>query len=232
MDLGRIILLPNTLMWYLWVLIIYYFLFGILYHKRNNFDFIFIILLCISLLAACLYEAKMLKELCIKNLLLCAVFFYIGIHFKELIHITLHKSTVAVSIGIIVLNIIYMVITYLIKEHRSLIIDTFSMEINAFAMIITLAYVFQKIVALEKNSFLTFVEKNSLIIYLLHTYFVTAMRVVLLKLNVSNLFIIVVLCTVIPLVITIGISLLVPKIPFLQYIFKPILLVDKLEKKK
>lgn len=152
-------------------------------------------------------------------------------YFKELTHIATNKMIAAVSGSLVVLNIIYMAGTYLINEYRNSLIDALLLEINAFLMIIMLVYIFQKIDAVEKNPFLIFLGKNSLVIYLLHTYFVTAMRVVLLRIGVSSAFIVVTLCTVIPLMITVGTSLLVPRIAVLQYIFRPILIMDKFKNK-
>ncbi|MDE5861676.1 MAG: acyltransferase, partial [Ruminococcus sp.] len=105
-DLIKVILLPDTLMWYLWVLIIYYFLFPLLFNKKHK-SIIFTVLLCISFIATYLYKSEILTQLSIRNLFICAVFFYIGMQFRELISVTDNKVIVAVSGCFIMIYILY-----------------------------------------------------------------------------------------------------------------------------
>lgn len=232
LDLGKTILLPDTLMWYLWVLIIYYFVFAFLFSRKYKKTLVFDILLCFSMCANYFYEAEIYTQLCFKNLFFCSVFFYIGMYFKELKYILMNKGVVIVSGILFCINIVYMIYTYLISGYKNTLVDSIIFEINAFVVIIILCFAFQKISALENNSLFIMLGKNSLVIYLLHTYFVTLMRVVLLKIGISNALTAVVLCTVIPLLITVLIALLVPKISVLKYIFKPIMLIDKFKNRK
>ncbi len=232
LDLGRTILLPDTLMWYLWVLIIYYFIFGFLYNKKFNKPALFIVLLCFSIIATYLYQAIIFTQIAVKNLFFCSVFFYIGIYFKELKHILMNKAVVIVSFFLLCSNTMYMIYTYMITEYRNAWVDSIILELNAFSVIIILCFVFQKISVLENNSFFLMLGKNSLVIYLLHTYFVTLMRVIVLKIGISNAFLAVVICTVVPLLVTIFISILVHRFIVLKYLFRPILLIDKFKSRK
>lgn len=231
-DLGRTILLPDTLMWYLWVLIIYYFIFGFLYNKKFNKPVLLFLLLCLSIVSTYLYQAIIFTQIAVKNLFFCSVFFYIGIYFKELKCIFMNKFAVIVSAILFCMNTAYMVYTYLINEYRNTLIDSILVEINAFVMIIILCFAFRKISFLENNQLFIMLGKNSLVIYLLHTYFVTLMRVAVLKIGISNALTAIILCTVIPLLITVLISLLVTKLSILKYIFKPIILIDKFNNRK
>jgi hypothetical protein rflaF_06982 len=232
LDFGKVILLPNTLMWYLYVLIIYYFFFAFLFNKKLNKLVLFAILLCLSVTANYFYKAEIFTELCIKNLFFCSVFFYIGMYFKELEYVVLNKGVLFISGLLLCLNAGYMIYTYLIIEYRNALVDSIILEVNAFAVIILLCFVFQKISILEKNLLFIILGNNSLVIYLLHTYLVTSMRAAVLKIGISSAFIAVVLCTVIPLLITVLVAFIIPKISILKYIFKPILLIDKIKSGK
>lgn len=232
LDVGRNILLPDTLMWYLWVLIIYYFAFGFLFNKKFSKPLLFTVLLCFSIIATYLYQEIIFTQIAVKNLFFCSVFFYIGIYFKELKNILMNKVIVIISGLIFCLDIIYMIYTYLIVSYRNSLIDTVFCELNAFAVIIILCFAFQKFSVLENNSLLITLGKNSLVIYLLHTYLVTLMRVVVLRIGISNAAVAVIISTVVPLLTTFFIALLVPKFFVLRCIFKPITLVDKFKKMK
>lgn len=232
-DILGMILLPTTPMWYLWVLIIYEWFFCWLFYQKPKLSILLIILLLVSCIGNALYETELLTRLCLKNLMTCALFFSIGIYYKELKQILFHKITLIFSAIVVIGCLLYMIISYFITETQNIWITVICLlEMNAIAVSILLLFAFEKISALGNNHFLVSAGKNSLAIYLLHTYFVTAMRVVILKAGIQNAWVAVLLATIIPFGITYIAGLIIPKIPIICYLFRPIALIENLKAKK
>ena len=232
-ELLGMILLPTTPMWYLWVLIIYEWFFCWLFYQKPKLSVLMIILLILSCFGNTLYETGTLTRLCLKNLLTCAVFFNAGIYYKELKTLLFRKAAL-ITAGIIAFSaIFYMIYSYFIIGTKYIWVTVlFLLEANACAVSLLLIFAFEKISTLGNNRFLMLMGKNSLAIYLLHTYFVTAMRVVIVKIGIQNAVLAVLLATVIPLGITYAAGVLIPKIPVVCYLFKPIALIEKNKQKK
>ncbi len=231
-DTGSVIgsiLLPETLMWYLWVMIIYYLSFPFLIKNRNFSKVYFVVFLLISTISYYCYSINIIKSLCIKNVFYCSVYFYCGVYFSELQkHITRKNLTIFASCAGIFL--VYKIIAafYLSIDK---IIFVISDQVNAFALIILCIGYFKKYK--DSNSKMCYLGRNSLIIYLLHTYFVTAMRVISNKVLGESFWIVsLILCSVIPLLICVLISMMSEKIIILKYLFRPIMLFDKKKSKE
>lgn len=127
--------------------------------------------------------------------------------------------------------LVYMIIEKFIINRNIVIFDSLLTVANAFAISIILIYIFNVMPVLN-NKFFIFTGKNSLIIYLLHTYLVTACRAVVLRAGINNPMAAVAICIVVPLAINIGIIVIINKVPILSYIFRPINLIDKIKKKQ
>lgn len=225
-NLAKIILFPETLMWYIWVLIIYYWIFAVLCKGRNFNLLIFAALLCISTAASWVYSLGIIKMLCIKNLLYCSVFFYLGLYYTELQEYL--KKTVYFLGVFAICKIIYIVCFYYSSGYE-LLIDTLLDQLNGFFMIEFIVLIFSKVK--KSLSGLEYIGTNSLVIYLLHTYFITILRKVVLKFNIHCL-ISIIICTIVPLVICVILAYIVNSNKVLGYIFRPIKLVDCIKNKR
>ncbi len=231
-ELVEIILLPNTYMWYIWVLIIYQWIFAFLYYRKSNLPLLMSLLTIITITGTILNDTGILTRTCLKNLLICAVFFGMGIWYNEIKKIVFRKWFVIISIFTAILCTAYMMFMYLVEKAEIPTAFNICVSIlNSFAVSIILLYVFEKTIIFGHNKFLTSVGKNSLAIYLLHTYLVTAMRTVVVKLDISNAAGGVLLAFIVPLFVTYAAGLIIPQIPVVRYLFKPIALIDKLKDK-
>lgn len=224
------IIFPQTLMWYLWVLIIYYILFP-LFCKTDQFNkLIFISLFIISSFSYYFYSIGKLNILCIKNLFYCSSFFYLGIYFFK-IKRYLTKVVIAIASVYLLIEILYLVILLVNSQNGYIGINVILDQINAIATIIVCIYFSQKINTVSwKVKTMTYLGKNSLVIYLLHTYFITICRKLVLYLQL-NCIISLTICFIIPIIICMIITYFVNQNKYLTYIFKPILLVENLRAK-
>ena len=225
-ELALIILMPETLMWYIWVLIIYYWIFAGLCKGKDFSIIIFVLLFCVSTVASYLYSMNMIKMLCIKNLLYCSVFFYYGLYYMKLKE-RIKKSCLFILGVFAVCEIVYIATSYhnpIYNQAVAVLLD----QLNAFFMIECVVMIFSK---LDSSRFgLLYLGQNSLIIYLLHTYFITIMRKIMLQFKVPCL-ISIVACTVVPLIVCIIISYIVNANELLLYLFHPIKIVDHFREK-
>lgn len=216
--------IPDNIMWYVWVLLIYYFFVEIVYKRIKVSQYIYIYIGV---------TAKLINEyfgiiLGIKNLFYCFQFFSFGIWLADKY---LLKGKIAIKNKITLVSVIYIIfyIFFLsIKNVENLLpfIKIILEVINAYAVTVIIFKVFSKI---KEIKFLMLCGKESLVIYLLHTYFVTAIKAFIIRSNFSSAGIIIILTTIIPLFICLTIAKLSHKIKILEYVFKPIELVQKLK---
>ena len=233
------ILLPGTVMWYLWVLVIYYLAFtfieSCIIKSSVNHDKIrltvFAILTVISYCGSVINKSQEIR-LCMKNLICYAAFFYLGVMLARYIGTSMKKSWIIVATYVI--SMTYIVFYFLSGEKYGVLPDmvTALLEtLNAFAICLMCLDSFSRICSLGKNGLLVRLGKQSLVIYLLHTYLVTALKVVFVRLGIGNWVIALIITTVIPLIITYFIAIMVPKIPLARYIFRPIDLFKKTDRR-
>lgn len=101
-------------------------------------------------------------------------------------------------------------------------------EIIAITAILSIFYLFEE--RNVKNSILVRLGKKSLVIYLLHTYFVTAFKVLFIRGELCNTYSVlpIILVTwIVPVVITYGIAIMCNKYKWLGWIFHPVDLLKK-----
>lgn len=225
-QLIQSILLPSTLMWYLWVLIIYYFVFGLLLHKILKYKKgVFVFLIFFSLFAKYLFEYYDVL-ICIRNLLSNLLFFWIGINCKEILKIFEKRFTIFCC-GMYCVCYAYLMIfrqNYLsgFMPYLQVVLSL----LNTMALIYVFLWIFKRI---DKKYLICFVKvgKASLVIYLVHTYIVTMIKVVVLKCNYENWLVAILLNWLVSLGISYLIYILSYKIKILGYIFKPIAIFEK-----
>ena len=227
------IFIPNTIMWYIWVLVVFYLAFSYLCRTikiidNRRFTIVFIILLLIGIFEK--ITATVLNyRLCIGNLLHCAAFFWLGIYFSR-IGIERNKRYNFIVVSSLIIVIVYALvfaIRYPISSNENIIYVLFG-EINALAIIIILIGIFNRVKI--NDTLLTKIGEKSLCIYLLHTYFVTALKVMFIRIGLctTNRALLIVLITwFIPSLVSFGIAILSYKILLLKIIFNPITLFNK-----
>ena len=101
-------------------------------------------------------------------------------------------------------------------------------EIIAITVILSIFYLFEE--RNVKNSILVRLGKKSLVIYLLHTYFVTAFKVLFIRGELCNTYSVlpIILVTwIIPVVITYCIAIMCDKYKWLGWFFHPVDLLKK-----
>lgn len=141
------------------------------------------------------------------------------------------KGKIEIKNKIFLLFVIYVVFYIFLLSVKNLentlpIIKIILEMINAYSITIILFKVFSGI---KEIKFLALCGKESLVIYLLHTYFVTAIKAFIIRNNFSSAGLIIVLTTIIPLFICLITANLSHKIKILEYVFKPIELIQKLK---
>lgn len=73
-----------------------------------------------------------------------------------------------------------------------------------------------------KSGLMSKIGKQSLVIYLLHTYLVTAIKAVIIRMAFGNFIIATLVALIVPLIITYVIALISEKVKWIGYIFNPI----------
>ena len=236
------ILLPDTLMWYLWVLIIYYLLFSVFEHfvEESSGDKDRIRLMLLGVLTVISYIASVVNKsfgirMCLKNLVCYAVFFYLGVWYARYIGrgaLRRQRKREMISYAVV---IAYILFCLFVGERYVSLPDTVSAFIeilNAISVSLACLYGFSRIAAIGKNRFLIRFGEHSLVIYLLHTYFVTALKVLFIRVGIENWVLALGVTTVAPLAITYFIAVIVPYIPVVRYVFRPIDLFQRSKKRK
>lgn len=220
------ILLPQTLMWYIWVLIIYYWTFSIFGKKDSPNGITCIGLFALSTLFYYFYSIGSFDILCIKNLLYCAFYFYIGVYFEQL-RIYINKvALIAASVGSMI-EICYIVCLLFHPNIYNDMIRVLLDQISAVSMIIIIVKMFSN-TKIGDNKVLVYLGGNSLVIYLLHTYLITFSRKVAIVLGLNYIFAIT-FCFTIPLIVCIVMVYLVNHNKILNMIFRPILIIERIK---
>lgn len=235
----RLILLPTTPMWYIWVLIIYDWVFAAIHYavgqggNKRRLAALMLLLAAVALTGNIFYQTGVLVIVCLRNMLKCGLFFAAGIYFNEIKSILLSKASLAASAIIAGASAFYMVCTYLITPYRSLLINSvFISLLNTASLCVLLIALFSSVKRAGENQLLIFLGINSLFIYLLHTYFVTAMRVIAVKLHIGIASIGLLAATLIPLAICSAAAVAVPHIPMVRALFRPMEAIDRIKAKK
>lgn len=161
----------------------------------------------------------------IKNLFYCFQFFIFGIWLADKY---LLKEKIEIKNKITLLSIIYVIFYIFLLRIKNLdnllpIIKIILEMVNAYSITIILFKIFSQTIEIK---ILMLCGKESLVIYLLHTYFVTAIKAFIIRSNFSSAGIIIILTTIIPLFICLIIAKLSHKIKILEYVFKPAIILN------
>lgn len=211
------IIYPNTLMWYLWVLIIYYIISVLCYQYEVNVKHTSCLLVIIAILGR-IIDAAVGMGVCFRGLTFCAIFFFGGIQFDRLKkYLYTHKM-----IGLfVVYSVFFVVLQSLIFEKLGWI--RFGLELmNAVAISTLLFYLVEHIHFLKCSKILAYFGKNSLIVYLLHTYIVTACKVLVIRMGIGSAGYVIFSVFVITLLACCSAIEIISKVGFLSSLFHPI----------
>ena len=226
------IFLPDTLMWYLWVLIIFYVLFSKILWLKNEWKTE--IILIILAIAIKIIDKEYNVRLCVKNLFYCAPFFMLGIILKRcMLDINRSKKKylernicLAASTEIILFTLIYFTMNYLnISLNLQIIIEL----ITAICICLVCVLIFKNNKSIGGFYLFSELGKASLVIYLLHTYIITAFkRLTISMFTVNNPVYVILIILVFTLSITYVIYRKSEKNKILNYLFKPIKIFKRL----
>ena len=218
------LLLPDTLMWYLWVLTAYYLLMD-LAAGRGFLNRKALFAAAVLLFAAGkVLEYTVGLRFCIRNLMGCLIFFVIGMTLKDsglLSNKGMGRISAALSLGLSIL--------FFAMEPGSTILGAAGILLS-FSIPWTLFYFFH---AKEISfSVLRKLGTASLVIYLLHTYIVTALKVLIIRTGILNGISAVLLTWAIAAIISWTAYAVSCRVRFLGYCFKPILLLKRNPRQK
>ena len=227
------IFFPDTLMWYLWVLIIYYIIFSRVICLKNNKK-VEIVLLGLALLIK-MIDVRYGLRLCIKNVFYCAPFFYIGIILEKKWSISRSKNFIRDMYGTIIMivlgtEVVLFSACYVSKEYVKIPVDlrVIIEWITAICICLLLINAFKRSAFYKKARFLSELGKASLVIYLVHTYIVTALKRITISIGMADPFGACLFILIITLITTYGIYWMSQRNKVLRYLFRPITLFENI----
>ena len=220
------IILPNTLMWYLWVLVLYYFLFSRFTFVESH---VWIVGCIAALLIGRYLDETMHLRICLKNFLCCIGYFYIGSHMEGLLkNIKILKWLQYVAMMILWIGGVMYVLLYNEYISTPVIVRALVDAIYATAMILSCFCFFRKYI---KKSKLCELGKASLVIYLLHTYLVTIIKNIVIKSGFDLVIVAIIGSWLVATFVTYLIWILSCRIEWIGYIFHPIDAFEKVTTK-
>lgn len=226
MDIEKFLkglLFPNTLMWYLWVLSLYYVIFIKIIRIKSKIILAFVF--CIALFLGRIAGERMNLRLCIENFLYCAGYFYIGICIEK--RRKLPRYIGMISVLIIGCFGFFYFLHYNAFIHMSLFVRIILEALNAAAVTIFSFFMFMEYASGNHLKILRQWGMASLVIYLTHTYVVTAMKVVIIRLGFSNVFIAVIATWMTGMVIPYIIWITSNRVRWIGYVFNPVKIFDR-----
>ncbi|MBR2555310.1 MAG: acyltransferase [Aeriscardovia sp.] len=183
-DILLIPVKPIKLYWYLFVLVIFYLFFGIFRLAKAN---IWIVLSVTFLLSIGSYFLPYGLYFDLKRVLCYAFFFFAGIvlaRMKEkVLSLKAQKILLMVLLFFIVLSIVLCVVFWTPARFLN---DRFLVNwIIAISFSLGFYVLFQKVRWLGESKLLSYLGKHSLEIYLMHTFILSAVRYLLMKIGIS-----------------------------------------------
>ena len=224
------LLIPNTLMWYLWVLAIYYII--LLYYKplmrviAENPKAVLGILLVVAV-AQRLSGNCVNWRLCFGNFFHCAFYFCLGMIlylYREQYKKKYKPQWMWIGTLIVVIHFVcYMAIN---TENGNRVGGIIFTVLNEFIAVLVITLVFAVAYRCERGGrLLPALGRASLVIYILHTYIVTVMKVVAIRTGVcKSLFmdiVVIVLSVIVPIAICYFVDWIRRKNRLVRAVFAP-----------
>lgn len=225
METIKNIFFPDTIMWYLWVLVIAYFIFAIVINNLQDSWYKIGILFLEILIFQKITAIKIEWCFCVAWLAKILVFFWIGISLER--KDKLYK--ILFSVKIVRLAFLYVLIYGVVSIfffsyiEITLISNSIFEMLNSFSMVIVLIYFFST--SPKEYKLLQDIGRKSLVIYLLHTYVVTGLKVFFIRMGLCTGKLVLPILSItflVPISITYAIALLSDKVVFLKWMFNPL----------
>lgn len=220
------LIFPNTLMWYLWVLSIYYIVllcFKFVKKMLVEKPLIILVILLIATYVQRISATYITWRLCFENLIHGAFYFCLGmvLCFDKKKVIVIRRACVGVGMGIVILHFI----SFMNWSETLDGFNIFANEIIAILIILLMFVIAPKSHDTIRNGGLNRIGKASLVVYLFHTYIVTAMKVFSIKLGLCSgalmNIIIIIISTVFPIAICYLVDCLRRKSQIIGVFFAP-----------
>lgn len=172
-ELLKGIIFPNTLMWYLWVLILFYLVFP----KVAYMNPVGVSVVMATLFLFGRYMDKNIElRLCFRNFLCCAAYFYMGIYLQKGKR---KEGLEKLCFGaVVILGLLYFLFY---NRYRELPVLTHAVIEGVYAAAVIVAAFSGFSFGVKREICLCKAGKASMVIYLLHTYIVTAVKVAVIR---------------------------------------------------
>lgn len=223
-ELLENILVPDNIMWYLWVLIIYYIFFSLAVRAKLRIGKVFLVVTLVVAFLKIGTSEWISWGLAVGNLLRNLFYFALGIYFAGWSNFKLHKTQKKIVLTLAII----MSILFLYTNNAQPMLSGAISEILALTVILLLFDCFKQ--KNKEGENLKALGRHSMVIYLLHTYLVTAIKVVCIRMGICSTFTVVpviLLTMIIPIIFTYGIAVFCENNMYLSWIFRPILLLKK-----
>lgn len=224
-DLLTGLLFPINLMWYLWVLIPYYFVYAIFRKYLNLRVMLAAGMLC--LIAGQILEATVGLPLCLRSLLRCFVFFTGGIMIQKGGKVFGRKTAGTAAWAVFLLASIGYVWLKGSADGNNPVIVSVLEQILAFSVIIALFYAAPFPAHVRPGNGLVRLGTGSLVIYLVHTYFVTAIKVLVIRSGFQQGALAAAGTWIVSMALSFLIYLLSRRVRWIGMLFRPIGLVER-----
>lgn len=213
-DLIMIPIQAVDILWYLYVLIIFYVVFGLIYEKIQNIDDRLLLCICaaISAVSSCV---DIWLPFHIISALTYSVFFALGISMAKSNMIDWSKHKIlkyTVSAILILIAVIFSINLFTIPVLGIII---------AFVITAVFMVFFYNCKQLNTKNVFSFLGKHSLEIYVIHNFIATFFRVILPKIGVNNFYVNLSINCVASIIIPILCSVILRKINLYEIIFRP-----------
>jgi fucose 4-O-acetylase-like acetyltransferase len=224
-DIFFIWVKPLQSFWYLYVLIAYNLAFSMKFWGKIKSDKITIFLAVISVLSSLINGDAWFQ---IQKILYYAIYFYIGIQFRDLYELSKITDTSKIKklfrcfvIVIVIVSCLY----FALKEIQINDIPFVNM-IVALSISNELWRWFENVrsrnVNLRKRGLLSILGENMMEIYVTHIFITAAIRIILKRLVVDTPAVCIVLSTVMGVLLPISLSIMLKKLKVHGYIFRPL----------
>lgn len=216
-DLLNNIVIPNTLMWYIWVLMIYYILFSWLVSKNIVSNKVFLAAMFVLAVVQLATEGQIRWGLAVGNLVHNLFYFAVGAA-------GLTRPNRKIRISVLAFICLTASVFWMQVPYQAL--SAMAAEVIAITVILIVVRLFEERNVV--NPILVLLGKKSLVIYLLHTYFVTALKVLFIRTGMCNPYTalpIILISWIIPVIATCGVAMLCDKWRWLGWIFRPVSLL-------
>lgn len=211
-DILCIPLFPIQLYWYIYVLIFYYLIVSILISNHVKFRFIIPVAFILSIASYYLPSGLAFD---LKRLLYYCFFFCLGIC-REQAHKNIWTENALIRRIILLLSII---VIYVNVWNNNRVCEVFVVNVLVGMVLSISIFDIFEYKLYDGNRGLSYIGKNALVIYLIHSYILTALRVFYDKLLIDNCFIILMTGTILGVLIPMMFAIFSKKLRLYSFFF-------------